>query len=184
MATADSTVTYKDITGFPGYRVGDDGSVWNRWQLYRQKGRRLGDHWRLMKLSPGSRGYLRVNLVPPEGGSYRTFRVHRLVLEAFVGPCPEGMECRHLDGVKTNNRLTNIVWGTPEQNRDDIREHGTYPRGESHHMRRTLTDEDVRSIRLRYAAGGIGQKQLADEYSVSVPSVSMIVNRKIWQHVR
>lgn len=51
--------------------------------------------------------------------------VHRLVLFAFVGPCPEGMECRHLDGNRTNNRLSNLKWGTPEENTQDKIEHGT-----------------------------------------------------------
>lgn len=49
----------------------------------------------------------------------RNVMVHRLVLEAFVGPCPEGMQCCHWDDVPTNNRLSNLRWDTPAANEKD-----------------------------------------------------------------
>lgn len=45
--------------------------------------------------------------------------IHRLVLEAFVGPRPEGMECCHLDDDPTNNRLSNLRWDTHSANQYD-----------------------------------------------------------------
>lgn len=180
MATDQSTVTYKSIPGFPGYRVGDDGSVWLAWITCRS-GRRLTDRWKPMKPSVGSRGYLRVNLTPA-GGPYHTFRVHRLVLEAFVGPCPEGMECRHLNGCKSDNRLCNLSWGTKEENRDDIRGHRGYAAGERHGQVK-LTETQVREIRTRYAAGGVLLRELAQEFGVNVPNVSAIINRRSWKHL-
>lgn len=119
-----------DFLGFPGYRVGSDGSVWLRWVTCRW-GRRLTDKWRLMKqcVQPkrtAGRAYRYLNLVPPEGGKFTTFRVHRLILEAFVGPCPDGMEARHKDGNPGNNRLDNLAWGTKEENTEDNRKSGAY----------------------------------------------------------
>lgn len=125
MAEAHSTVEYREIPEFPGYRVGDDGSVWRRW-VNCWWGRKLTDKWRQMKPSLNEKGYPYLNLVPPEGGSYRTFRVHRLVLTAFVGPCPEGMECRHLNGVRSDCRLSNLAWGTREENVEDRRIHANH----------------------------------------------------------
>ncbi len=78
------------------------------------------------KKRASGRAYRYVNLTPPEGKRYQTFRVHRLILETFVGPCPEGMECRHLDGNPANNCLNNIAWGTREQNIEDNRKNGSY----------------------------------------------------------
>lgn len=49
----------------------------------------------------------------------RNVMVHRLVLEAFVGSCPEGMQCCHWDDVPTNNRLSNLRWDTPAENEKD-----------------------------------------------------------------
>lgn len=43
-------------------------------------------------------------------------RVCRLVLLAFVGPAPEGMECCHNDGNPGNNRLENLRWDTRSSN--------------------------------------------------------------------
>jgi hypothetical protein len=125
MAEEQSTVTFRDVPGFPGYRVGDDGSVWYCWITCRQ-GRRMTSCWKPMKLAVHARGYLTVNLTPPSGGKYQTFRVHRLVLEAFVGPCPEDMECRHLNGVRRDCRLVNLAWGTRAENIDDKRRHANY----------------------------------------------------------
>ncbi|WHP18827.1 NUMOD4 motif-containing HNH endonuclease [Cellulomonas sp. ES6] len=51
--------------------------------------------------------------------------VHRLVLESFVGPRPDGMEACHGDGDPGNNRLSNLRWDTHESNMDDQRRHGT-----------------------------------------------------------
>ena len=53
-------------------------------------------------------------------------RVHRLVLEAFVGPCPEGMEVRHLNGHPADNRVENLVWGTRSENTQDQVLHGVH----------------------------------------------------------
>lgn len=146
MATADSTTIQKsdspvggfsydpstlacyrllDFMGYSGYRVGDDGTVWRRW-VNCSGGRKLFDKWRPMKLSPGGKGYLRVNLTPPDGGTYQTFRVHRLVLIAFAGPCPDLMECRHLNGVRANCRLVNVTWGTRLENTADRKSHANH----------------------------------------------------------
>ncbi len=58
-------------------------------------------------------------------GVRRSRNVHLLVLEAFVGPCPPGLECRHLDGDKGNPALSNLVWGTRgDNNRDRTRHSG------------------------------------------------------------
>ena len=116
-------VNYKYIPEYPGYRVGDDGSVWSLW-VGSGGGTRLGTYWRQLKTPPNEKGYQRVNLI--RDGKPRSFRVHRLVLLAFVGPCPKGMQARHLNGNSSDNRLANIAWGTPEENYADIHRHGTY----------------------------------------------------------
>jgi hypothetical protein len=51
-----------------------------------------------------------------DGATTKQALVHRLVLEAFVGPCPAGMEAKHRDGDYTNNTLSNLLW-SPVANR-------------------------------------------------------------------
>jgi hypothetical protein len=65
--------------------------------------------------------YLRVNL------NQRKRKVHQLVLEAFVGARLEGQVCRHLNGVGTDNRLENLLWGSQQENSQDAFLHGTGP---------------------------------------------------------
>lgn len=174
-------VEYRSILNFPGYRVGDDGSVWSRWRkkgLGRGRGARtvLSAAWRLLKPQRmNAYGHVQVGLHP--GHVLRL--VHRLVLETFVGPCPEGMECRHLDGNPANNRLENLCWGTPTENVADARRHGTIARGERHGSV-VLTEVQVRAIRAAYAAGGKTMKQLGKEHGVSPMTICRIMRRENW----
>lgn len=142
MSEVQSTVEYREIKGFPGYRVGSDGTMWFCWKWLWQRKRVIGTEWKPMKLSPGFKGYLRVNLVPPGGGTYKTFRVHRLVCEAFKGPCPEGMECRHLNGINTDNRAENLEWGTHGENMQDAVKHGGFS-NRPHNLRFTHNGETL-----------------------------------------
>ena len=64
--------------------------------------------------------------------------VHSLVALAFIGPRPEGLVVRHIDGDASNNAATNLVYGTPTENEHDKRSHGTLP----------LSDDQVRTIRF------------------------------------
>jgi hypothetical protein len=123
LATGANMVEYRQIPGFPAYRVGTDGSVWT----CRRKGgndrsaERLTAVWRPMKLHAHG-GYLRVNLV--RDGKHYSRPAHCLVLEAFVGPCPLGMEACHFpDTERSNNRLDNLRWDTRSENmRDKFRD--------------------------------------------------------------
>jgi hypothetical protein len=75
-----------------------------------------------------SDGYRAVYL-RQDGQRKRTKRlVHRLVLEAFRGPEPEeGMVCRHLNGIRTDNRLVNLRWGSQRENVEDAWLHRLEP---------------------------------------------------------
>lgn len=123
---------------------------------------------------------MRVNLTAADG-NVRMFRVHHLVLLAFVGPSPEGTECRHRNGIKTDNRADNLLWGTPLENRQDNHDLGVYERGERHTQAK-LVEADVRAIRVR-RANGESLKALAAEYGVKESNICSIAKRRSWKHV-
>ncbi len=103
--------------------------------------------------------------------------IHRLVLEAFIGPCPEGMECRHFpDRNPANNNLSNLHWGTVSENALDRAIHGTNPTGENH-GRAKLTNEEVSTARELYLSGGWTYRQLADVYEISECCMWRVINR-------
>jgi hypothetical protein len=177
MAEAQPTVTYREIPGFPGYRIGDDGSVWSN----RGRNGRAGSGWRRIRTDPdpGTGGYCRVALC---AGGMKNLYVHRLVLQVFVGPCPEGMEACHNDGNRANNRLANLRWDTHQSNVDDMRAHGTHRQGAKMHLAK-LTDEIVLAIRAEYAAGGVTHRQLARKFGVAKTAIHNVLNRQTWRHV-
>lgn len=127
---------------------------------------------RLRKLSVMSKGYLTASL---DG---QTFRVHRLVLLAFVGPCPPGHQAGHLNGDKTDCGLLNLRWVTPEENEAQKAKHGTKAEGRRNGQVK-LTEEAVREIRRRYRKG----IRLAEEFGVSNDLIRQVVKRKVWAHV-
>lgn len=73
---------------------------------------------RLMKTNPPSHRYVRIN-VRDAAGKLRAHLAHVWVLEAFRGPRPPGMRARHLNDVKSDNRLENLQWGTVSENSQD-----------------------------------------------------------------
>lgn len=165
----------REIPGFPNYRAGDDGSVWssfnNRWGTLSE--------WR--KLKPGTNNkYGRQIVVLTRDGKHHSRHVHRLVLEAFVGLCPDGHEALHRDGNASNNALANLHWGTPDENDADMRGHAR-KKGERHHAA-VLTDDMVREIRKRAASGEVHQR-IADSLGIARRNVGRVADGSRWGHV-
>lgn len=80
---------------------------------------------RIIRQRPGLKNsaHLKVSL-SRQGVNHHRW-VHRLVLESFVGPCPDGMEGCHENGDPTDTRLTNLRWDTRSANSRDAVRHGT-----------------------------------------------------------
>jgi HNH endonuclease len=169
--------SYRPIPGFPGYQVGDDGSIWGK----RLSRFRIRKNWRKMSPSPDKDGYLKLILCRDDR-TKRYVRLHDIILEVFVGPCPAGMVGAHENGVRNDCRLSNLRWDTQKNNIADKWKHGTYQIGEKASNAR-LTAEQVREIRRRWAAGGITQVALGKEYGVANVTICAIVTRRIWKHV-
>lgn len=123
-------------------------------------------------------GYQQVSL--SNDGKVTIFLVHRLVMLAFVGECPEGLEVAHLNGVRDDNRLENLAYVTPKENRSHKVMHGTNigPRGEKH-AKAKLTEDGVRQVRHRLANGET-QPAIAQDYGVSQQAISDIKTGKLW----
>lgn len=85
----------KTIPGFPNYSITKDGRVWSIPRKDRHGGHRKGK-WLKSCTAGGGYNYVKLDTTI-------TKRVNRLVLETFIGPCPDGMECRHLNGIRTDN---------------------------------------------------------------------------------
>lgn len=166
MSSENSTVVYKPVPGFPGYRVGDDGTVWSRKRrvgLGTGGGIRveLDAPWKKMTLTKNNHGRLIVYLSPPK----TFFQVSRLVLIAFVGPPPENTECCHDDGDCTNNNLTNLRWDTRKANHRDAVRHGR--KGHCRSPNAKLTVQNVLDIR----SSKENTRSLSSKYGVCLSTI-------------
>jgi HNH endonuclease len=167
---------FKHIDGFPGYRVSRDGEVQSRWR--RGSRGRMTDTWLPLKPIRRRSGHLVVNL--HRDGKKTARYIHHLVLEAFVGPRPEGLVCCHWDGNPTNNRVENLRWDTHRANGADTIRHGRRKFGEEAGSK--LIAADVLEVRRKYAQGA-RKSQLAAEYGVTGPQIGNIVHRRAWRHL-
>lgn len=105
--------------------------------------------------------------------------VHRLVILAFIGKCPHGMQVAHKNGDKSCNRVTNLYYATPAQNAADALLHGAMPVG-SRHGNSKLVESDVAKIRKRHEAGET-YADIAGDYGLSKSGIHYAV-RVGWKH--
>lgn len=154
--------------------AGDDGSIW---VCVSRNGRGGFHEWRVLAQSVQSTTYRTVGL--PVDGRRKTVHVHRIILESFVGPCPDGMESRHIDGSTANNTLTNLAWGTKQENVADKRRHGTIRRGGESHSAK-LTESDAQFI---LDNPQISLIELGRRFGVTGDAVGAIRHRRTWKHL-
>lgn len=128
-------------------------------------------------------GYLHITLCDGDR-AHITYEVHRLVATAFIGPCPDGYVCNHIDANPGNNIPGNLEWVTQKENIQHAIRLGliTRCRGEGFSSAK-LTSGQVVEIRRRYAAGGVSQRRLADEYGVHNTHIRNIIIGRKWRHL-
>jgi hypothetical protein len=118
---------------------------------------------------------------PVVNGKRLTYRVHRAVLEAFVGPCPPGMEACHNDGDQLNNRPENLRWATHRDNMRDREHHGRNLKG-SRHPKALLTESKVETV-LWMLSCGVRVAPIARTVGVGYHVIENIASGKTWKHV-
>lgn len=147
------------ISEFPNYEISDAGIV-----------RRIDTKKVIAQnTKKGKHPYKRVHL--SHEGVAKYVLVHRLVLRAFIGECPDGLECLHDDDDPTNNNLSNLSWGTRKRNHQTIDRHG------EKNGRAKLTEDDVRFIR----SSELSTKELAHMFSTTQKYIQNILRGVTWK---
>ena len=150
---------WKDVPGYEGrYQVSDLGRVRSvsRIVYQKSKGGTIHAHHipgKILKPRRKGCGHTQVQL-----GNDGNFLVHRLVMLAFVGPCPVGMEVCHNDSNPANNDLSNLRYDTRHSNRVDMIFVGNQGRQKLH-------VSDVLEIKQKLSKGA-AIRDLASEYGV------------------
>jgi hypothetical protein len=137
-------------------------------------------------------GYLRLGFSKDKRP--KTYGVHRLVMAAFIGKCPDGYEVHHLDNNPSNPRLENLEYVTPCQNQgyrystdgktyipknpvaSRVHLGGTCPR--------KLNPEAVRDIRNLLASNQATVQEIAIRYNIHIKYVADVYRGRYWPHVK
>jgi protein gp37 len=154
----------RPVPGYPGYSVSTLGEVFGK----------RADTRGGLAFDIGEQGHRRVTMHrdgSPRSGSREL--VHRLVLTAFARPARHGEQACHRNGDPADNRLSNLHWGTQEDNWQDRVTHGN---GRSYQK---LTEDQVSEIRAIHASGRSAYS-IAKDYGVSDTQIRNIVTGKQW----
>lgn len=126
---------WKDIDGYEGkYQISNNGAVCSL-EYHNTKGiKRKG----FLKPAKDSKGYLRCAL--SKENKLRTFKIHRLVAQAFI-PNPLNLpQVNHIDGDKTNNCVSNLEWCDNSYNQRHAYSNGLNPKHVGHRVGVQLTN--------------------------------------------
>ena len=148
------------------YLISKEGEVWSTFSN------------RFLKPGTNNSGHFHVNLW--EDKKVTSLSIHRLVLETYVGDCPTGMECRHLDGNPKNNNLLNLCWGTRLDNHRDRKEH-LLKEGKRNGNSK-LSPSNIIEIRKLHKQG-LSQSYLGNIYHVNPATIALILHRITWTWV-
>ena len=170
--TNKTDVIYKDIPNYEGvYQVSNTGIVRRLRHWVANKGLKNATGYFvpevMLKPQTDSHGYYRVSL--SKGGVVKNFNIHTLVLLAFAGERPTGMEIRHLNSNKLDNRLENLAYGTKSENMQDAVKCGTLV-----FSRSKLTQEEVMAI----AKDTRNNREIAKAFGCHVGTVQAIKTGK------
>lgn len=161
------------INGFLGYEISNLGTVRSS----------LRKNVKTLRGEIDEDGYHRVTLV--REGKKIKFHTHRLVAVHFVdGHSVIFDYACHKDGVRRNNRASNLKWATQAENIADKITHGTHQIG-SRHPRAEIDESIAKEIKRRLTATPRYKGRSTDiarDMGVSIHIVNHIVGGKVWRH--
>lgn len=171
---------WKDVVGYEGlYKVSSLGRVKSlaRWVSFKDTKRSVPE--RILSTKTNGNDYPGCNL--SKAGKKKMHRVHRIVMRAFVGECPDGQEVLHLDSDKGNSELSNLRYGTHACNMAFKAEDGTDQSGEEHY-KAGFSDAEIIEIRKMYDTG-VSAIKIAKVFGCKDGTISAITSNATWKHL-
>lgn len=169
---------WRTVVGYPDYEVSSLGRVRRV-----TPGRGNAVVGKILKPRTKNNGYLNLFLYD-RNGNRKDCGPGILVLEAFVGPRPDGYECNHKDGDKKNNCVWNLEWVTKSENRLHAYRSG---------LQRPLCGEKIGNSKYtedqawevkRLTHYGLGPMMVSERTGVGLRSVYHIRLGGSWCHLK
>lgn len=182
MSTADHNTTeevWKPVVGYEGeYEVSNLGRIKSKARtiIHGHTGTRIIPET-IRKIQTRSHGRKYVLL-----SNKRPIAIHRAVAEAFIGPCPDGCNCNHIDGDPANNRVENLEWITHSENMKHAYRNGLTPVGEKRGNSK-LTNSTAASIK-KMLRDGVRVFEVAKHFCLHKSTVQNIKNGSCWAHIK
>ena len=150
---------FMPVVGYEGrYEVGKDGSVWSL--NYHLTGQR-----KQLRLASNKYGYLFVGLC--KDGKMKNYKVHRLILDAYIPKPSAGLEVMHLDSNPANNYIGNLAWGSHKENMNDPHRKALQSLVQTNHPNLSIpvvcveTGEQYPSVKEAERQTGIGNSSIS-----------------------
>jgi hypothetical protein len=172
LSTAIVLADRANVPGVPGFEAGRDGSAWRQ---------NDDGSWRPARVYVNRRRYGYRYVVEHVGGRTVSRALHVMVLSAFRGPRPEGMQACHRDDDKSNNCIDNLRWDTPASNYRDRRRNGGDLLGSRCGFAK-LSESDVAEMR-RLRCSGLLVREIAARFGVHEETARRNIKRRNWKHV-
>lgn len=173
---------WRELTGYKNYQISNLGRIRSLAKVvrpsnpYLSKGKMLSQYY-------NDSGYLCVGIslhrkTHPE-------RIHRLMAQAFI-PNPSSLPCvLHINGIRDDNRLDNLYWGTKKDNAEDAIKHGTFQgfKNKGKIIKSTrLNESQAKMIKNALFYNAI-PKELAKIFRVNIETIKRIKKCHTWKHI-
>jgi hypothetical protein len=160
--------TYKTIPFADNYAISKDGIVINK------------KFKKVKKPSINSKGYCNMKL--PVDGVQKTFTVHRLVAMLYLDNPLNYEQINHINGIKTDNNLSNLEWCSRQQNMKHACEIGLIDRKGSKNPNAKFTEQQVREIKTLLQQK-VKHRIIAEQYKTNRVLITNISIGKTWKHI-
>lgn len=168
------TEIWKPVKGYEGkYEISNHGRVKSL------DSHHISHKEKIMKPWEANKKYLYITL--RNGSVKKTYAVHQLVLDTFVGVNPGGKQCAHWDGSPHNNHVNNLRWATAKENCADRDRHERTAKG-SKQGNAKLDEKAARTI-IKLKDSGLSKYEVSHLACVSYTTVERIWKGENWRHV-
>ena len=132
----------------------------------------------------GSGRYIKISMKDMKRNKIRSIQVHRLLWIIYKGIIPYGKEINHKDGIKTNNKLSNLEVVSPTRNKQHAKETGLLGscKGEKNSQSK-FKDSTILKLRKKFRENKINLNYIINKYKVSRFTASSIITGYTYRHV-